>query len=78
LSTWQGLLINTIASLFVQLSSQQRWDEGLEEQSYLKSVKDKLTSCTMTGYTSIVFKLAYTSACPCSRDSTQTQRTQRH
>ena len=27
-------------------------------------VKDKLTSCTMTGHVSIVLKLAYTSACP--------------
>ena len=27
-------------------------------------VKDKLTSCTMTGHASIIFELTYTSACP--------------
>ena len=48
----------------VQLSSQQHPDEGLEERSYLKPVKDKLASCTTTGHASIIFKLAYTSACP--------------
>ena len=51
-------------------------DKRLEERSYLKPVKGKLTSCTTTGHVLIVFKLVTPALAPSGRDSMHTQRTQ--
>ena len=77
-------LIITIASLFVFGShhSSVDSDEGLEERSYLKPVKDKLTFCPTTGHTIASYSSLLTPALATSSRVLmlvmQTQRTQRH